>query len=83
MTRFILVLVLRLTPDLRVDYLYSLEANPHKTSVTQQWIYANHIENTPSSVVSFTARCIATDVFVVVGMCLATRCLAMGMMRTT
>jgi hypothetical protein len=28
----------------------------------QQWIYANHIENNSSSVVVFTARCIATEV---------------------
>jgi hypothetical protein len=33
-----------------------------KTSVAQQWIYANYIENTSSSIVVFTARFIATDV---------------------
>jgi hypothetical protein len=34
----------------------------HKnTSVTQQWLYENHIENTSSSIV-FTACCIATEV---------------------
>jgi hypothetical protein len=32
------------------------------TSVAQQWIYANHRENTSSSVVVFTARCIATEI---------------------
>jgi hypothetical protein len=32
------------------------------TSVAQQWIYANHIENTSSSIVVFTVRCIETEV---------------------
>jgi hypothetical protein len=32
------------------------------TSVVQQWIYTNHIENTSSSIVAFTARCIITEV---------------------
>jgi hypothetical protein len=31
-------------------------------SVAQQWIYVNHIENTSSFIVVFTARCIATEV---------------------
>jgi hypothetical protein len=69
----------------------------------QQWIYANHIENTSSSIVVFTARCIGTEViqflpaycgrclaidillfraFASAGMCLATRCLAMGIYFT-
>jgi hypothetical protein len=30
-------------------------------SVAHQWIYANHIENTVSSIV-FTARCIESEV---------------------
>jgi hypothetical protein len=55
-TRSILVLVLQL------DYLYSLEAEPQKTSVAQQWTYANHTENTSSSIVVPTARCVATEV---------------------
>jgi uncharacterized membrane protein required for colicin V production len=31
-------------------------------SVAQQWIYAEDIENTASSIVVFTARCIATEI---------------------
>jgi hypothetical protein len=33
-----------------------------KTSVAQQWLYANHIQNTSSSAVLFTACCIVTEV---------------------
>jgi hypothetical protein len=36
--------------------------DPWKTSVSQKWIYANHIENTSASTVVFTALCIATEV---------------------
>jgi hypothetical protein len=32
------------------------------TSVAQQWIYVKNIENTSSSIVVFTGRCIATEV---------------------
>jgi hypothetical protein len=32
------------------------------TSVVQQWIDSNHIENTSSSIVVFTVRCTATEV---------------------
>jgi hypothetical protein len=32
------------------------------TSIAQQWIYANHIENNSSFIVVFTARCTATEV---------------------
>jgi hypothetical protein len=31
------------------------------TSVAQQWINANHTENTTSPIVAFTARCIAAE----------------------
>jgi hypothetical protein len=34
-----------------------------KTSVAQQWIYTNHIENNFFCIVVFTARCIVTEVF--------------------
>jgi hypothetical protein len=54
------------------------------TSIAQQWIYANHIENTTSSVVVFTAllhrngSCqIIACIFIVAGMCSQSRCLAM------
>jgi hypothetical protein len=55
------IFIVRLTSDLRMDYLYSLETDPQKTSVSQQWIYANHIENTSSSIVVLTVCCIATE----------------------
>jgi hypothetical protein len=57
------------------------------TSVTQQWIYANHIENIScdtGSIVAFTApshsngSCpIFAYIFVAAGMCLPRRCLEM------
>jgi hypothetical protein len=60
------------------------------TSVSLQWTYANHIENTScdtgSSIVTFTATLhsngsylIVTCVFVAAGMCLPSRCLAVGL----
>jgi hypothetical protein len=56
------------------------------TSVVQQWIYANHIENTASSIAVFTGRCIETEairigawVFVAEGMCLPSSCPATGL----
>jgi hypothetical protein len=58
-------------------------------SVAQQWICANHIENTASTVVIFTAPLhingsypIVSCVFVAAEMCLLTRCLAMDLRVT-
>jgi hypothetical protein len=60
-TRSILVLVLRMTSDLRLDYLYCLKADPQKTQQLPSNIYAKHTENT-STIIVFTARCMATEV---------------------
>jgi hypothetical protein len=64
--------------------LYRLRSE--NTYVTQQWIYANHIGNIASSVVIFTAPLhrngsypIVACIFIVTGMCLPCRCLAMGL----
>jgi hypothetical protein len=35
-----------LTSDLQVEYLCNLEASIENMFIAQQWIYANHIENT-------------------------------------
>jgi hypothetical protein len=43
-----------------------------------QNVYGEAVENTFSSIVACTARCTATEICVVVGMCLATHCLAVG-----
>jgi hypothetical protein len=69
-------------------YLYNLEADPWKTSVAQQWIYANHIENTSCDTVSILHlqhHCIATEVIRILSAyslsreCLPGRCLEMGL----
>jgi hypothetical protein len=41
------------------------------TSVSQQWIYANHIENTASFIVDLQRRCIETELS---DYCLRIRC---------
>jgi hypothetical protein len=43
------------------------------TSVAQQWIYENRIENTSSFAVIFTARCMATEVILLLPLCLLLR----------
>jgi hypothetical protein len=43
-------------------YSYTQGGSIENTSGAQKWIYANHIENTSSSVVVYTARCIETEV---------------------
>jgi hypothetical protein len=43
-------------------FMSSRDGSIENISVAQQWIYANHMENTSSSIVVFTARCIATEV---------------------
>jgi hypothetical protein len=64
--------------------IYSRSGLIENTSVAQQWIYTNHIENTASSIV-FTAPLhrngsypIVACVFVVTGLCLPSRCPATG-----
>jgi hypothetical protein len=42
--------------------MYSQGGSIEYTSVAQQWISVNHIENTSSPIVVFAARCIATEV---------------------
>jgi hypothetical protein len=44
-----------------VPLIHSRGGHIEYISVAQQWIYANHIENTSSSII-FTARCIAMEV---------------------
>jgi hypothetical protein len=64
-TRTLSILVLRCTPlyaNSHSDSVQSRGGHIENSSVAQQWIYANHIENTASSVVIFRARCIATEV---------------------
>jgi hypothetical protein len=79
-TRSILVLVLWLASDLWLTYIV-LRQTHRNTSVVQQRIYANHIENTASSIVVFTVPLhrsgsypIVACVFVVTGMCLPSCC---------
>jgi hypothetical protein len=67
--------------------LYRLESDlMENTSVAHQWIYANNIEKTASSTVVFTAPLhrngsypIVACVFVVAGIRLRSRCLAVGL----
>jgi hypothetical protein len=69
-------------------YLQSRGGSIEKISVAQQWIYANYIENTSSSIV-FTAPLHRNGsypsdvcVFVVAGMCLPSSGLEMGLYVT-
>jgi hypothetical protein len=49
-------------PNWRVRSPYLYPPGTGETSVAQQCIYANHIENTSFHFVVFAARCMATEI---------------------